>query len=319
MQAQAWRWGGRLLATVLLAAVFYQIGGWLPRGADAPYMARLVEDNAWPLYYRSLLTLWIHRMVYLAASPFGFNGWQAISLSSALAGAAAVQVLWAMRPRAGFLLINVLSGSFLVMMGHVENYAWVNCFLLTSFYWVERWLGDEATLWPVMMAWMLAAFSHLLALFYLPAYLFAWARYKRDGTTPLLTALLGLAAGLILVTLTGKVGGTELGMERLVPLWSTWSPNHYFTLFSPEHWAMLYYFHQRAAFLGIPVELPFLFLVLRSRIQQPYDQFLLAAAICGLAWTTVWHPDWGPMDWDLFSQFGIPLHVLIGVLLCRKN
>lgn len=307
----------RASITLGLTALLFQFRLLIPMGADGPYMATLVENQTLPMFYRSLLTLWLHRLFFVTLEPFGWNASDAISLGSAFAGAIAIQTLWAIRSHPGFLAFNVLSGCFLVFAGHVENYHWVNLFLLLTFLWVKRWLDGQAPLWPAMAWYMTAALSHMLALFYLPAMLYVWHRRRKQfHPAEVLVPFIAFLAVVLVSTFSRSLGGTEITLERFVPLFTAWAPNHHFTFLSKEHIVMLFYFHHHAAFLGVPFELPLLgYLVWRRRVTTIYHKFLLCNVICGLAWTTVWHPDWGPMDWDLFSQFAIPLHVMLGLLL----
>lgn len=302
------------LAWLAVTTLLFQARDWVPAGADGFYISRLIEENAWPLYYRSVLTVLIHRWVYAAVSPLGFDGWGAMALGSSMAGGVAVLALWNLSRHPVFLAVNILSGSFLVFAGHSENYAWVNAFLLLHYLAVWRWIEGRAPLWAAALWFVLACLSHMLALFYVPA--FAWLLWKRPAFNPLhlLFPLAAFTLVLAALPLGGALLGTDVGLERFVPLFSVWAPNQFFTFFSLEHLKMLLFFHHRAAFLGVPAELPLL-VVLRKRIDSVFRQCLLAHTLCGLAWTTVWHPDWGYSDWDLFSQFAIPMHVLTGLIL----
>lgn len=311
-------WLRYFVAAVALIPLLYGIGAWVPVGADGPYMAALVEQSGFPMYYRSLLTLWLHEMVYRVTSVFDASGSQAIALSSSVAGAIALLGLWRLCPRVWFLLLNCLAGSFLVFCGHVENYAWVNAFLILSTLGVQRWYRGEVRLVWAMIAYALACMAHMLAIWYLPAMMWAWYSNRRFHPLEILLPILGFAGLVTGSVFLTNVGGTELGPERFVPWFETWAPNHYFTLFSPDHIEMLFYFHTHAAWLGVPVELPFLLLILVRYIRTRFERFLAAQVVCGLIWTTLWHPDWGAMDWDLFSQFAIPLHLLIGWLVCKR-
>ena len=158
-----------------------------------------------------------------------------------------------------------------------------------------------------------------------------------------------VAVTALLPIVNGSTGGTELGLQRFVPLFHKFAKNHYFTMFSGEHARILWLFGCAAdipvkaplylltvsgvsgwedAFLtviddnnGLPIDrlgLPVSFLLLAifaRRIQGIYLRLLLLASAIGVAWSLVWHPDWGPMDWDLFSQYALPLHVLVGLLV----
>lgn len=310
--------------TLLLTLLLFFIRRLLPEeigshfwGADGWFMANLIESDPFPLYYRSLLTLWIHKIIFTLLSPLGVDGWRAIALSSSLAGAMALQMLWRMNPHPAFIAVNVLCGSFIVFIGHVENYAWVNTFLILSFWSVQRWLREEGRLRPAFVFLTLACLSHMLAVFYAPAYAYLLWKKKRYDPRDVLIPLIVFCLLITVLSLFFQMLGTDIGLERLVPWRRVWAENQFFTLFSAQHLEILFYFHRRAAFLGIPLELPLLGLfIVRRKINTLFLRFLLGCTICGLVWTTIWHPDWGRLDWDLFSQFGIPLHILLGFLLC---
>ncbi len=278
-------------------------------------MANLVESGSWQLYYRSMLTVTMHNVVFSLLRPIGVDGWNAIAVSSSLAGAIALQTLFAMKRHPLFLALNVCSGSFLVFVGHVENYAWINAFLLLCFWQARRCLERNKALWPAITYFLLACLSHMAAIFYIPALLYFIWKKKNYHPYEALIPILAFAALVVTLSLLFPMLGTDIGMERLVPLFHVHAPNQFFTFFSWDHLEILSYFHRHAAFLGIPIELPLLFLF-RKRIQTDFLRFLLISVFCGLLWTTIWHPDWGRHDWDLFSQFAIPLHVLLGYLVC---
>jgi len=289
-------------------------------GADGWFMADLVEgveSYPFPLYYRSLLAVWIDRLIYLLFSPLGISGWYAISISSSLAGAIAVMALWRINQDFLFIIINVFCGSFIVLIGHVENYAWVNAFLILSFLGVQRWLDNRWKVWPAFVFLALACLSHMLAVFYAPAYIYLLYKNRNFDPKEVLLPVIGFTMIIVVLSLGFDLMGTDNGLERLVPWGRIWAKNQFFTFLSSRHLEMLLYFHHRAAFLGIPLEIPLL-LILWKRIDTVFLRFLGICVLCGLAWTTLWHPDWGMRDWDLFSQFGISLHILLGLLVRSK-
>lgn len=310
----------RILLTLLLAGLLFALR-WqvLPvwdflYGADGWFISTLIENDPFPLYYRSLLTVLIHKLFYVIGNPLGLSGWYAIAISSSLAGAIALQGLWAICPHPLFMAINIFSGSFLVFVGHVENYAWVNTFLILMFWWVKRWLHEDIPLWPAILFYVLACLSHMLALFYAPALFYLLWRERRYHPYEVLLPVLLFLSIIVICNLFFQLLGTDNGLERIVPLFTKWAPNHHFTLFSAAHLEMLLFFHICAAFLGLPLEIPLLIFFCK-RVDTLYLKFLLFNVLCGLIWTTLWHPDWGRRDWDLFSQFGIPMHILLGRLV----
>lgn len=301
-----------------------------PPGADGYFISNLIESETFPIYYRSILTVLIHKLCYAVFNPIGISGWDAMSLSSSIAGGFACVGLMMLSKHPLFLAVNIVSGSFLVFFGHAENYAWVNAFLILSYAFFHRWMEGKYPLSYAITCYTLSCLAHMLALFYLPAILYLLWKKRSFNPLECLIPLLVFIFITLFVSLFFNVLGTDNGLDRLVPLFQKWAPNHYFTFFSVQHLNILAYFHYRASLLGIfpipytemyagfPIEIPLL-LILRKRINTLFLRFMLVHVLCGLAWTTVWHPDWGYNDWDLFSQFAIPLHVLLGLLLIQKN
>lgn len=335
------RIGISLASTILLTIVLFSLRSFSLDGADRWFFSDLVQSRQIVFFYRSLLTVLIHQGVYYFTQPFGFDGATAIALSSSLAGAIALQTLWKFSRNPLFLGMNVAAGSFMVFVGHVENYAWVNTFLILSFYWIKQWLENDRPLWPAILFLVLACLSHMLAIFYIPAYLFILYRHRNFNPLEIVLPVLFFSLVMMAANLSGYLQGTDNGLERLVPWFHKWAKNHHFTFMSAAHIKMLAFFHQQAAFLGIfplnlesihlqkywysntlylgiPIELPLLYFW-RKRITTDYLRYMAVCTACGIAWTTLWHPDWGPLDWDLFSQFAIPLHLLLGLLIKNET
>lgn len=303
----------RCAITTCLTALLYAMAGWQSYSGDAAHMAALAEGG-WQLTRHSSLTSILHRVAYLMLEPFDFDGWNAISISNALAGALALQLLVAYKPHLLFLGVNILAGSFLVFVGQVENYAWVNLCLLAWLMGMDSYFKGERRLWPVASLLFLAALFHMLALFYLPALFWAMRRGPRFKAWEFLApfcAFVGLSIGMS-AFLPGE--GFELGLTRLVPFFETHRPDQWFTFFSRDHLEIKVYFLFYSGILLMPLGWPIV-IVLWRRIRTPYRRFLLLNALLGLGWFIVWHPDLGWIDWDLFSQPCIPLHFLAGVLL----
>lgn len=315
---------------VIASTACFLVRGLTPPGADGYFISNLIENGAFPIYYRSILTVLIHKLCYTVLSPIGISGWDAMTVSSSVAGGLACVGLMMLSRNPIFFALNITAGSFLVFFGHAENYAWVNAFLIlsyASFYW---WIQEKIPLAYGISFYTLACLSHMLALFYFPA--IVYVLWKKRDYNPLecLIPLLSFIFITLIISMFFTVLGTDNGFDRLVPLFQTWAPNHFFTFFSLAHFNILAYFHYRASLLaifpipyteyyfGIPIELPLL-LFLHKRINTLFLQFMLINVFCGLVWTSLWHPDWGYNDWDLFSQFAIPLHVLLGLLLIQQT
>ncbi|MCX7011426.1 MAG: hypothetical protein NTW86_02460 [Candidatus Sumerlaeota bacterium] len=292
-------------------------------GGDSTEMTAYVESRVSYYYVRSPLTLYLHRAVYHAVRPLGFDGAQAIALCSAAAGGAYFLALLSISRHPLFLAFNLLAGTTFLFFGHVENYAWVNAMLVVYLALLKRRVDEGAPLWPVALALFLACLFHMLAVFTLPTLLFAALRWNserrrfepRVSRDDLEMALLCFVGAAIIVALgplaLAPAAGLDNNFQRLTPLFTNPDPQHfYFTMFSLGHLKMLAYFHWMASPLGLPV-----LLALGWRLRGRYERFVLGAALCGLAWTSVWHPDMHKGDWDLFSSFAFPLDVLDGLLL----
>ncbi len=303
--------------TLFLTAILFQLGQFewlLPYTGDGHYTEELALKG-WVVLMHSPLTTMIHKIFCTLLEPFGIRAWYAISISSAFAGALALQVLFVIRSHPVFLIVNIFSGSFLVFVGEVESYAWINLFLLLSFLGIERFLQNRWRLWPAAVFFFLACLFHMLAIFYLPA--FFWLIRRRQDFHPLefLVPMLTFFIAVVSLNFLLQSEGLDMDLGRLVPLFQINRKGQHFTLFSLAHLELLAYFHWKGSFLQqIPLELPLLILM-RKRIDTEFKRCLLLCCIIGVGWTTIWHPDLGRLDWDLFSQMFIPIHLLLGILL----
>ncbi len=327
----------RLPLTLFLSTLLFILGiRFLPYAGDGSHMAHLAQEG-WYVTMHSVLTSIVHRLVYLIFEPIwqmmvdndGFwlfhflnideaiPGWYALAASSALAGAIAIQVLAMIRFHPLFLSINIFSGSFLVFMGEVENYAWVNLFLLLTFLAVERYLKGEWRLWPAMTFYFAAALFHGLAFFYFPPLLWIIIKKKEYSPFEFFIPFLGYISLYLLFNILLPHEGINITHERLVPFFHLSRKGHFFTFMTWEHLIIKAHFHRVASFLSIPIEWPLL-LLMRKQINTDFKRYLLYCSLTGLAWHTIWHPDLGYLDWDLFSQIYIPLHVLLGILITER-
>jgi len=244
-------------------------------------------------------------------------GWYTTSASSALAGSIALQVLFAIRRNPIFLMANVFTGSFMVYAGEVENYAWVNLFLLLTFLYVEKYLLGKAKLWPGALCLFIAALFHGLAFFYLPPLIWVMAKKKDYNPYEFLLPFLLYIFGYLFLNTVLPHEGININLGRLVPWFKINRKGQFFTFFTWIHLYVKTYFHLCASYFGIlPAEWPLLY-YFRRRINSDFKRYLLFCSAIGLLWHTLWHPDLGWIDWDLFSQSYIPLHVLLGLMLCE--
>lgn len=306
----------QLFLTAAAAALLYRLGKWLPYSGDGAYVEQMAEMD-WVVLMHSALTTLVHKLAFTLLQPLGWSAWDSVSVSSSIGGAIALRYLFAIRRNPLFLAINLLSGSFLVFVGQVENYAWVNAFLLGSFYHLEGFLAGRSPLWPAMACLFAACLFHLLALFYLPAFFWVMRNHRDFSPAEFAIPFFLFLLGFMGFNFGFEREGLDMDYTRLVPIGSIIRKGQHFTLFSAAHWEILAFFHHRAAFLGVPVEIPAL-IWFRKAIDTPFKRFLAICSVTGLVWSTFWHPDLGRLDWDLFSQPYIPIHVLLGILLSEK-
>lgn len=219
-------------------------------------------------------------------------------------------------------------------MGHLENYSWVNALLALFFLYGTKYLKGRYKLVYAVIAWILACYMHMLAIFYFPALIYlifkpqlisdinSNKKLKIEFVLPsrkeIETVLSLLIIFLLLITLAplfmkSRVMMLDVTSLRLVPLFKISNPRHYFTMFSLEHFKMMFYFIHQASLFGIP-----LLILLFYKIRSNFHIFIFIGFLSGLLWAFIWHPDMGYGDWDLFGSFAIPLNILNGLLLSEK-
>lgn len=312
------------------------------------------QEDHWPFYYRSFLTVIIHRLVWVMTHPFGFDGEQAVALSSSLGGSLAVLALWRLCRHPLFLFVNICSGSFLVFVGHVETYSWVGVGFLWTVVLMREVLLDRVSGAVLMAVFWLSTAFHMLMFFYLPVVAIVLMRSRPPDRHAILYSTLAFAAAVLILPLCfSEVGATEIGLDRLVPLFEPFAPNQRMTFFSHLHWEILWFFLCSADLMvkaplalltlcGVPgwenafrcafdqtavipidrLGWPVSFLLLAAfgyRIRGLFLKLLLLSSGIGVGWTIVWNPDWGMLDWDLFSQYALPLHLLVGLLILPRR
>jgi len=315
-----------VLIIVLASAVFYSLRGFRRRGGDTDFAQTIARRRFSVFYVRSPLTVYLHQAAYhFIFRPLGRSPAEAVGFCSAVGGGIFVAALAAISRNALFLLFNLSAPLMFIFMGHVEHYAWVNALLVVYFLAVKRHLEQGRPLWPALVWLLLAASFHMLAVFYVPSFLFLLAerdpltrrwrwRPSRNEAEWLLIIFIAWAAAVNAAPLLLYPAGLDNGLSRLVPLVKPIPPTHYrFTLFSLAHLKMWLYFNRESSPLGLA-----LLILLLWTIRTRFEKFLLVATGCAFFWTWIWHPDRGPRDWDLFANLALPMNILVGLLLARQ-
>lgn len=318
----------RIWRYLLIFAVAWGIGMALSPlrrpGGDSNEMQLYVQSVQSVFYVRSPLTLYLHRGAYHLIQPFGGTAATAMALCSSAAGGVYLLALLNISRHPLFLLFNLFAGTTFLFFGHLENYSWVNAMLVVYLALLKRHVEGRAPLWPAASALLLACLFHMLAVFTLPTLLpaiWSWNQQRRRFAVSIerrdfervLMAFVATALIVALGPLLLQPAGLDNNTQRIVPLFHNPNPiRYFFTMFSLEHLQMLAYFHLKASPLGLIV-----LLALGWKINTRFERFALGAALCGLFWTSIWHPDMGRADWDLFSSFAFPLDILGGLLLAK--
>jgi len=323
---QRWRLRVALLIVAVVATfVLFGLREHRRPGGDTDFAQEIAAEPFDVFYVRSPLTIYLHQAAYhFIFKPLGLTPADAVGFCSSVAGGLFVATLVAISQHWLFLLFNLSAPLMLIFCGHVEHYAWVNALLTVSFLAVKRHLETQRPLWPAVALALLAASSHMLAVFYAPAFLYLtaarhptrrrwdWRLSLRDREISLILVIVW-AVWFCGSQLVFRVGGLDNGLQRLVPLrLPDEEARHLFSLFSWAHLKMWLLFHWKSSPLGLGA-----LILLGWTIRTRFEKFLLLATACGFFWTWMWHPDRAERDWDLFANLALPLNLLVGLLLAR--
>ena len=316
-----------ILIFIIATSFFFFFREYRRPGADSGEIVLFARAPRLMYYYRSPLTVFLHQIAFKMLSPFGMKVEDVISLLSSIAGGLFVLVLLSFSRSFIFLLFNLFAGVMFIFLGHIEHYAWVNMTLAFYFLLSKKYVVEQFSIVILAVVFCIACLFHMLAVFYFPTllYLFLSPRKKngkiclslpsKKETEKFIIVLIVFLLLLTFIPLVMQTRGLDNNMKRLVPLFKNPDPKrYYFTMFSIEHFKLLFYFYLMASPLGF-----LLLVMLIRRIRTPFHKYMLLAVGCGVFWEFIWHPDMGRLDWDLFSNFAIPLNILVGILLVDKN
>ncbi|KPL05650.1 hypothetical protein AMJ85_11380, partial [candidate division BRC1 bacterium SM23_51] len=224
------RWRRRLafvLVGVLVALALFWLRGFRRTGGDTDFAEGIAMRRFTVFYLRSPLTTYLHQGAYhFVFAPLGWSSGDAVGFCSAAAGGIFVATLLAISSHWLFLLFNLAQPLMFIFLGHVEHYAWVNALLAVYFLSVKRHLENGRPLWHALVWLLLAASFHMLAVFFVPSFLFLLAerdpatrrwrwretRREREDLLMLFIAWAVLLSGL---QLTLHVEGLDNGLSRL--------------------------------------------------------------------------------------------------------
>jgi hypothetical protein len=310
---------GAVILVCGLTALLYHLRALSPPSADSVEISGFVEREPWIWYLRWPLT---HLLAQALHRWAGFSGTDALALLSSVAGALFLLTVGAIARRSPLIVITLLSCMPLILMGHVEVYAWPSLILLWLLLLGPLHLRGKMPLTPLVTLFGIGCLMHMLLAFYAPALVWVAVEGRRRaierGDDParvradLVAALARVILVMILLTVMPLLlipQGLDNDLERLVPLTVPEVPrsSNQVTLLSPGHFAAL------GMFLAIscPVGLVLTLARMRRLFSSDAIRFSAVAALCGLVFLLLWHPDMGWRgDWDLFAHPGLAINVL---------
>ncbi len=316
---RAARLAGLLLLAVGLTGLLFHLRALTPPSGDSAEISGFVERDTPIWYLRWPLT---HLLAQAIHHGTGLSGADSLALLSASAGALFLLTVGAISRRSPLILIVLLSSVTLTLIGHVEVYAWPFLILLWLLLLGPRHLRGEISLTPLVSLFALGCLMHMLLVFYAPALVHLAVAGRRralargetrealdaDAMRALLCVIL-LFAVLAVMPLLLQPGGLDNDFERLVPLTAPEVPrsSNQVTLLSSAHlWAVAWFL-----LISCPVGMTLVLLRLRRAWSSDTLRFTCLAALCGLVFLILWHPDMGwRWDWDLFSHPGLVINVL---------
>jgi hypothetical protein len=304
-----------LLPWVLIPALgfawfwFFRANGW--NGGDSEQWEREITAGiTWRK--RQMLSFALMQASYQATHAlWGWTAHLAINLTSCLAGAAALLILWRMlregRAWGWPFAIAATAGFAALFHGHIETYAMPATALLLHLLAVQRVVQGRWPLWTLPATFGLFAWFHLVAFFAAPAVVWVlWHEWRRRRGGEGVMALRGVGWGALpALALPAMLMLPDVGYGEFV--------GSNFIAPPPEllarPWAVLtdvnvptkLLFMVQNAGLAAPVALLVLWRVARWRRHRRDLMHLGAYLACFLGMTAIWRPDAGPLDWDLFS------------------
>ena len=315
---EVWREGGRWLGIILAAfafVLFWHFRAAELNGGDSDQWCREIEQGNW-FRKRQMLSFAFMQLNYVwTHALWQWNGRLAINLSSCLAGACFIYLLWrllgGMKPRAGAMALVLTSGFVQLYFGHLETYANSMACLVFFFLTVRRYLCGRRRMIHVAAAYSLGTAFHQIFWFLSPLFL-VFLYHSEKRFRDIAEILYGLSPAILLTWLMNRYttfGGGEMVGNRFIPLLHV-DPGagKRYALISWAHLQDWLWFAGNACHLTIVLVL--LGLIARRFRRSVWSDLLWMCLLCFLGFTFIWHPDAGRRDWDLFSFAGLPMALL---------
>ncbi len=303
-------------------AIFWSLRAVEMTGGDSDQWCREIEAGYW-FRKRQMLSFAVMQLTHqVTHTLFGWNGRWAVNATSCLAGGFFVYFAWrllgwgAMRWLAVGLVFS--AGFMQVFFGHIETYAVPMTVLLFLLLTVRRYFAGRVRAIHVAAAFSLGVASHLVFWFLVPIF-GTLLRYSRRKIKDLSEIALGVSPALLLTLAMWRfirLGRGEMIGDRLMPLFEVFPGlAKRYAYLSWAHFQDWLWFLWNASHFALPIVV--VALVLWRLPKGPWLEVLQTAIVCFLAFTFLWHPDAGRLDWDLFSFTGLPVALLAGEIVRR--
>ncbi|MCG3197663.1 MAG: hypothetical protein GHCLOJNM_02152 [bacterium] len=269
--------------------------------------------HPWQFFMRAPLVIVVNKLLWMALKDFGWSTWDAIALSSSIAGGVFAWGLFRITRSPWVWGVCLLSKGVLVFVGHVENYAWPYALSIWCFALLKESLEEGRPLLPV---WLLAGVStlfHPMVLMIWPGLFWGARPWNRRWLSE---ALLALTVTILIFDFFLVIGNV-FGFFRLswiVSLSDSEGTLCPYGILSWEHLELILGFHLWTLPIGLP-----LLLLFGHRIRQGWKGGLLVTAGITFLWSLVWCPSMGVADWDLFAWPALFINLAGGLAWVEKT
>jgi len=262
----------------------------------------------------------------LGHEPFGWDGQQALAITSILAGCGFLLIIWFFprriwtktdeRHTARLLLVS--AGTTALFFGYIESYAFAAMATIGFLLSAEAFRRRKGAFGITAALFLLAVVSHISALTLYPA--FAILAIQRKKLKYLLTTgIIGLAMPVwIYWIIHSSSVAAEVSVGSMIIPWTATGQTDY-TLFSGAHFLDIVNLFALVT-PGVLVALPLLRHARSAQRGVANNAFWLMAAIVPMGMLLFMDPKLGmARDWDLFALSIIPILVWAAVRLAGSH
>jgi len=285
---------GVFVFAILVPSIFFQLRHLKPRGGDTADTISRVESPFYFFLHAPLVTVG-HRALWLVLRDWDWTAAESVALSSAVAGGAFFGALFLISKSLLVWTPILLSKSFFLFLGHVENYAWPFAISLWVIVCAKRFDGRQVWVWISFALLVLGAVCHPMTLMAWPGAVYAFYPWSRKTLIAILTGVILLFGLANFLFLTVETAG-HFQNQWILPLTHDEESLNRYGLFSVAHWWEILVLHSLNMPLGILLLLSF-----GWRKWNGWEGGLILTVCVTLSWSLVWDPTLSFDDWDLFA------------------